>query len=149
MAVFFVWCMVQAVEHFDYSKYKKSYKIQAVVNWLKKHGVDLSKMDWSTIFATFRGQLMDTLTAVIAFSEGIVLTSLMFFFCLYAMLPNPHDKRRRKQGIKHLMQSYLLWKTISSAVIGAAVGFCLYVMRVDLAFVFGMLTFVLNFIPTP
>ncbi|CAE7244063.1 FP1 [Symbiodinium sp. CCMP2592] len=36
---------------------------------------------------------MDTLTAVIAFSEGIVLTSLMFFFCLYAMLPNPHDKR--------------------------------------------------------
>ncbi|CAE7840513.1 FP1, partial [Symbiodinium microadriaticum] len=70
-----------------------------------KHGVDLSKMDWSTIFATFRGQLMDTLTAVIAFSEGIVLTSLMFFFCLYAMLPNPHDKRTFHRPLNHPEQS--------------------------------------------
>lgn len=30
--------------------------------------------------------------AMIAFSEGIVLTSLMFFFCLYALLPNPKSR---------------------------------------------------------
>jgi len=147
MAIFFVWCLVMAIERFDYTKYANSWKIKSVVKWLADHGVDLSKMDWTTIMNSFRAQLLETLNAVFAFSEGIVLTSLMFFFCLYALLPSPHDKRRRKQGIKHLMQRYLLWKTISSAVIGCAVGFCLTVMQVPLAFVFGMLTFVLNFIP--
>jgi len=138
--------MVQEFEHFDYTKYKNSPKITSISNWLKRHGVDISKMDWSSIWNTFRGQLMDTLSAMIAFSEGIVLTALMFFFCLYALLPSP-KKRRKKYGIKHLMQRYLLWKTVSSAVIGAAVGICLRIMEVDLAFVFGILTFVLNFIP--
>ena len=30
--------------------------------------------------------------AMIAFSEGIVLTALMFFFCLYALLPSPKKR---------------------------------------------------------
>ncbi|CAJ1356370.1 unnamed protein product [Effrenium voratum] len=147
IVTFFVWCMVQAFEDFDYSKYTNSPKVDSIKEWLKRHGVDISKMDWSSIWATFRGQLLDTLNAMISFTEGIVLTSLMFFFCLYALVPSPHQKRRRTKGIKHLMQRYLLWKTISSAVIGCAVGFCLAIMGVDLAFVFGILTFVLNFIP--
>eukprot|EP00438_Fugacium_kawagutii_P014566 Skav232309 [mRNA] locus=scaffold882:632590:652794:- [translate_table: standard] len=126
--------MVQAFEHFDYTKYKShgeslhraavgrralarvvgalvakpwlvaddypiattarnSYKIKSLLDWLKNHGVDISKMDWSSLWDTFRGQLMDTLNAT---------------------------------------WRYLLWKTVSSAVIGAAVGFCLEVMQVGL-----------------
>ncbi|CAL1160007.1 unnamed protein product [Cladocopium goreaui] len=146
LLILFVWSMVQAFQHFDFTKYKNSYKITSFLAWLKRHGVDISKMDWSSIWNTFRGQLLDTLNAMIAFSEGIILTALMFFFCLYALLPSAKT-RRKKHGIKHLMQRYLLWKTVSSAVIGAAVGFCLGIMKVDLAFVFGILTFFLNFIP--
>ena len=98
LLIFFVWCIVQAFEHFNYSKYKNSPKITSLLAWLKSHGVDISKMDWSSVWATFRGQLLDTLNAMIAFSEGIVLTSLMFFFCLYALLPSP--KKRSKKAAK-------------------------------------------------
>ena len=41
---------------------RNSPKITSISNWLKRHGVDISKMDWSSIWNTFRGQLMDTLS---------------------------------------------------------------------------------------
>ena len=36
--------------------------------------------------------------AMIAFSEGIVLTALMFFFCLYALLPSPKKRTNQTAG---------------------------------------------------
>eukprot|EP00931_Biecheleriopsis_adriatica_P069793 TRINITY_DN43602_c0_g1_i1.p1 TRINITY_DN43602_c0_g1~~TRINITY_DN43602_c0_g1_i1.p1 ORF type:complete len:510 (+),score=54.35 TRINITY_DN43602_c0_g1_i1:57-1532(+) len=143
----FVWGLVTAVEHFDYTKYKNSHKLDSLLNWLQQHGVNLQKLDWSSAFDMFRGQLLDTLSQLISLSEGIVLTALMFFFCLYAMLPSADGRGSSRSGVKRLMQQYLLYKTFSSAVIGLVCGLALKIMQVDLAEVFGLLTFVLNYIP--
>ena len=45
--------------------------------------------------------------AMIAFSEGIVLTALMFFFCLYALLPSPKKRTDPNWGTWRIIP----WRT--------------------------------------
>ncbi|CAE8720866.1 unnamed protein product, partial [Polarella glacialis] len=144
----FVWGMVAALENFDYSRYKDSTKVTTMLNWLAQHGIDMRSWDWSKVWDTFKGEFLDTLTQLLGFSESLILTILMFFFCLYALKPGNDDCRRSGgSGSQRMVQQYLLYKTFSSAIIGVAVGLCLQIMQVDLSIVFGLLTFVLNYIP--
>ena len=50
--------------------------------------------------------------------------------------------------IEDQLQVYLSWKFVVSAVSGAVIGLTLGRLEIDLAAVFGLLTFFLNFIPT-
>lgn len=144
----FVWGIVLAVENFNFSKYKDSRKLQDILNWLRKMGITLKSIDGAYVWDNFKTQLMDTLSQLLSFSEGLVLTLLMFFFCLYATVQGAHAHGRRgRLKVKRLMQQYLLFKTLASLVIGLFVGIALKLLNVDLAEVFGLLTFVLNYIP--
>lgn len=143
----FVWIFVAAIENFDFIKYKDSKKLDELIAWLHDHGISFSG-DAAYVWNNFKSTLLSVASAVLSFSEGAVLTLLMFFFCLYAMAPSAHSRvPGGRSGVKHLVQQYLLMKTLISLIIGASVGISLQLLHVDLAVVFGLLTFVMNYIP--
>jgi len=144
-----VFGLVQVLEGFDWSKYAKSRRYQEILAWARKIGINIKEVNSRFIIDNFRKQIFETLSGLLSFSEGMVLTLLMFFFCLLAMLNSIHDldRRRRQQSVKSLMQQYLLYKTLVSVVIGIFVGIALKILKVDLAEIFGLLAFVLNYIP--
>jgi AI-2 transport protein TqsA len=60
----------------------------------------------------------------------------------------PHEKRIGiYQQIDAKIRRYVVTKVTTSAITGILVGSLLAILRVDLAFVFGVLAFFLNFIP--
>lgn len=141
----FVWAVVTALEKFDFTKYKDSSKLKAIFAWLKSQGITF-KTDGQYVWDHFEAQLLGVATDLLSFSEGMVLTLLMFFFCLYALIPGAREGGGRS-GVARLVQQYLLMKTLASLVIAAAVGLALHLLRVDLAALFALMTFTLNFIP--
>ncbi len=75
---------------------------------------------------------------------------LVLVFAVFLLLGrNPHRSRTGLYGeIDEKVRKYLLTKVGLSAVTGILVGLILYGMGLDLALVFGVLTFLLNFIPS-
>lgn len=144
----FVYGVIQAIEQAHLSDYKNSPKINDIINWLEKLGINFKSINWEYVWDNFKGTLFDSVTTVLTFTEQLVLTLLMFFFCLYATVQSiTHRGRRGAMKVGRLVQQYLLMKTLSSAVIGGIVFVALKMLNVDLALLFGLLTFVLNFIP--
>lgn len=76
----------------------------------------------------------------------VIITLLLFLFCLVAILPGIRSDLPRSR-MRALMQRYLLCKTVTSALIALAVMLSLWLMDVNLVFIFGMVTFLCNFIP--
>lgn len=52
-----------------------------------------------------------------------------------------------RRHLERRIQHYIVLKTFISLCVGALVGFALAIIGVDLAFVFAIITFMLNFIP--
>lgn len=91
--------------------------------------------------------LITTTNALLAIvSQGVLVMVFLFFLLLAGGIPahGPRFLAEVEAGIRR----YLVLKTLISAVTGALVGAILMVLGVDLAFVFGFFTFVLNFIPS-
>ena len=91
--------------------------------------------------------LLTTTNALLAMvSQGLLVTVFLFFLLLAGGIPanGPHVLAEVEASIRR----YLLLKTLISAVTGALVGVVLMLLGVELAFVFGFFTFVLNFVPT-
>jgi AI-2 transport protein TqsA len=91
--------------------------------------------------------LLSTTNALLAIvSQGLLVTVFLFFFLLAGGFParGPHVLAEVEAHIRR----YLVLKTLISAVTGALVGAVLAALGVELAFVFGFFTFVLNFVPT-
>lgn len=91
--------------------------------------------------------LLSTTNALLAIvSQGLLVTVFLFFLLLAGGIPaqGAHVVAEVEAHIRR----YLVLKTLISAVTGVLVGAVLAALGVELAFVFGFFTFVLNFVPT-
>jgi AI-2 transport protein TqsA len=87
-------------------------------------------------------------------SEGIpsllgsaVMMMIFMFFLLLGDAQIGLEKPTIWLEIEGKIRSYIVTKTVISALTGVAVGFALWMFDIPLAFVFGMLACLLNFIP--
>ena len=87
-------------------------------------------------------------------SEGIpsllgsaVMMMIFMFFLLLGDAQIGLQKPKIWLEIESKIRSYIVTKTVISALTGVAVGFALWMFDIPLAFVFGMLACLLNFIP--
>jgi len=135
-----------AVQSFDWDAYMASSRLKDLEDAMQHAGISLSNLTASEIFSDYKGEVVSTALLVFSILKSVLLTVLLFIFCMVAILPGIHQRVRRSR-VKRLMQRYLVCKTIASLVVAFAVVPALWMMRVPLVAVFGLLTFVLNFIP--
>jgi AI-2 transport protein TqsA len=113
--------------------------------------------------ALSKDQLFGTLTDSAAASEVVIdillesehllaTTALTFLYTIFILLGRQdrtvRETNRTLVVIEDQLQVYLSWKFLVSAISGAVIGVTLGQLGIDLAAVFGILTFFLNFIPT-
>ena len=95
------------------------------------------------------GSMLVNLTnAIINISSKTVL---VLIFVVFMLIGREVDREATKPvwlEIESRIKRYLVTKVLLSAVTGLLVGSILYFLNVDLAFVFGFLAFLLNFIPS-
>lgn len=79
------------------------------------------------------------------FSTSVIVLIYIFFLLMGA--PKWTAESQVWRDVDYQIRTYLSLKTVISLVTGAAFGFALWVHGVPMAMVFGMLAFLLNFIP--
>ena len=98
-------------------------------------------------FGTLSGVLLDTANAVLGLvSQGL----LVFIFIVYLLIGgrrNPGPDRQTWEEIEKRIEHYIANKAVISLATGVLVGLILQLLGVQLALVFGLLAFLLNFIP--
>jgi len=132
------------LDAFDWSKYSNSPKLKDMHQLMNRLGVN--NTSWEDMAKHYQGEVTSVATGVIGGIGCIVLTLLLFFFCLVAILPGIRQ-RLPKSRMRSMMQRYLLCKTVTSLIIAMAVMLCLWLLDVELVLVFGIITFLLNFVP--
>lgn len=117
--------------------------------WLGAYGIEVDAERLKGLMRT-NISVGDTLVKLTNALMGIVSnTFLVLVFAVY-LLAGHHMERERgglRGEIEGRVRKYLVLKLGLSAATGFAVGGILLVLGIDLALLFGVLTFVLNFIP--
>jgi len=102
----------------------------------------------ASITSYVQGQMLQFAGSLSSFLSYSVLILIFVFFLLCG---GEHRSRNGPnqilQEVESQIRQYLFMKTIISAVTGFAFGLVLWLFGVPLAIVFGLLTFLLNFIP--
>jgi len=113
-----------------------------------RFGQDLSQLvdgALASLSETFRTASTELLSAL----AGLLSSGLSVFIFLMFLLV---EQRRPEGGLARLLdarvQGYVAIKVLTSSVTGALVGVTLAALGIDGALLFGLLTFLLNFIPT-
>jgi AI-2 transport protein TqsA len=121
---------------------------ESIFSILDRFGIDLGQD------ALLEGLTQLPILSVVRSTAGGVmsfLTSgfLVLVFTIFLLAGRtPHEKRIGiYQQIDAKIRRYVVTKVTTSAITGILVGSLLAILRVDLAFVFGVLAFFLNFIP--
>ncbi|MCA9557332.1 MAG: AI-2E family transporter [Myxococcales bacterium] len=117
--------------------------------WLGAYGIEVDAERLKSLMRT-NISVGDTLVKLTNALMALVSnTFLVLVFALY-LLAGRHATRERgglRGEIEGRVRKYLVLKLGLSAATGVAVGLILLLLDVDLALLFGVLTFVLNFIP--
>ena len=142
----------ELVAHSD----KYTERIHSMIDWLVKMGgsvgVNVSNQAIAEKLLSNSGfisaLLLDTLRL---FLEELTNGFLMLLFTVYLLLGYAPDERRQtgsvRAEIEMQVKRYIGYKVLLSASTGILVAASLLLLRVDLALVFGLLAFLLNFIP--
>jgi AI-2 transport protein TqsA len=118
--------------------------------FLQRHGVDtirgfnpLSVVSADTVGST----LMRTTNAILGIlSQGMMVMIFLFFLLLGRTTTEPRTSIVWQQ-VEAQIRRYIVTKVLTSAATGLLVGAVLTILGVDLALVFGLFAFLLNFIP--
>jgi AI-2 transport protein TqsA len=116
---------------------------------LKRFGVDPAVVA-ASLSQVAGGSVGSMLLATANALLGILSQGMMVMIFLLFLLLGRGDERRRglwdsaERSIRH----YIVTKAAISAATGFSVGAVLMLLNIDLAIVFGMLAFLLNFIPS-
>jgi AI-2 transport protein TqsA len=124
--------------------------VQQGTAFLQRHGVDttrgfnpLSVLSASTVGST----LMRTTNAILGIlSQGMMVMIFLFFLLIGRTTTEPRTSIVWQQ-VEARVRRYIVTKVLTSAATGLLVGVVLSILRVDLAMVFGLFAFLLNFIP--
>ena len=112
--------------------------------------VSRSVHDMLVSVSTFvQGQLLQFASSLSSLLSYSVLILIFVFFLLSGgeSRAGPEGSNQILQEVESQIRRYLFMKTIISGVTGFTFGFVLWMFGVPLAVVFGLLTFLLNFIP--
>jgi predicted PurR-regulated permease PerM len=135
---------------------KYTERIHAMVDWIVKMGgsmgVNVSNQAIIEKLLNHTGfiseLLIDTLRLAL---EELTNGFLMLLFTVYLLLGYAPDERRQtgsvRAEVEMQVKRYIGYKVLLSASTGILVAASLLLLRVDLALVFGLLAFLLNFIP--
>ncbi|MCP3903043.1 MAG: AI-2E family transporter [Planctomycetes bacterium] len=95
---------------------------------------------------TIQGMLLGTTKSIMdVLAQGV----LVMVFVLFLLLgKEPHAKSRVRWEIEVKVKRYLATKMFTSSITGVLVGVTLWLLGIDLALVFGLFAFLLNFIPS-
>ena len=96
---------------------------------------------------TVGGLLMGTTNAILDLSSRSLIVMVFTFFLLMGRAEPRPDKAGVHRDIEDRVKRYIVNQTLISAATGSVVWIILTSIGVDLALVFGLFTFLLNFIP--
>jgi len=120
--------------------------VQRLAAWLDGYGVDLGQ--WDIMAAVSDLPLLDWIKRTAGGMVGFVANFfLVTVFLLYLVAGRRAAPAGEAADLERKIRSYLMTKIALSAVTGVLVGSILLALGVDLALVFGLLAFLLNFIP--
>jgi AI-2 transport protein TqsA len=91
--------------------------------------------------------LVGTLDSLLSSASNIILVLIFVIYLVAGRTPHAHKSGIYKE-IDARVNRYILVKVIASAVTGLLTGLILAALGLDLAVVFGLLAFLLNFIPS-
>lgn len=131
-----------------------------LVGWLNQMGLEISRTQMLAYLDAGRvmlltGNLLSEVTTLLG-NFVVILLALVFLLLessgfplkLQAALPNPGESLRHYRHFARSVNKYLLIKTLMSLATGALIALVLGIMGVDFAILWGVLAFLLNFIPT-
>jgi AI-2 transport protein TqsA len=150
---FITFLMINSIENFIKGAGTYQQKIIEATNftidWLNGKGIQVDKN--AVISQINKFPLMDTLKKVSggAFSilSNIALIAIFVLFMFAGKSKSSESKSQLIQEIQAKISKYILAKTMISLATGALVGIVLISFQIDLALMFILLTFLLNFIP--
>jgi predicted PurR-regulated permease PerM len=135
-------------------------EIALLAGWLNEMGVDVSRSQMLTYLDAGRlmqltGNLLGELTAILG-NFVVILLVLVFLLLegsgfpakLRLALTDPENSLKNYRHFARSVNKYLVIKTIMSLATGALVTLWLTILGVDFAILWGVLAFLLNFIPT-
>ena len=95
------------------------------------------------------GMLAGTTSAILdLFSQSILVLIFVVFLLVGGETGQPADPGGMWMTITHQVERYVITKALLSGATGLLVGTILWLLGVDLALVFGLFAFLLNFIPS-
>jgi AI-2 transport protein TqsA len=97
--------------------------------------------------ATIQGMLLGTANAIMDLLSQGLLVLIFIFFLLIGQRPTEDAEPDVWSEVEERIKRYVLTKLLTSATTGILVGGVLSLLGVDLALVFGLFAFLLNFIP--
>jgi predicted PurR-regulated permease PerM len=131
----------------------------ALFDWLKSKNIHVSARMLLDYFAPSRAMtLTESVVSglVMLLGNGLVVLFIVGFVLieassfprkLRAAVRNPEKTLAAFQKFGKTAHRYLLIKTFTSAVTGLAIWLCLVIIGVDYAMIWGLLAFLLNFVP--
>lgn len=93
----------------------------------------------------------DIVPSIVSRVPGLVTQAILFvMFLIYMLLEydNTREKDNLQRTIDSKIRTYIILKIIISAVTGFLVAIVLLALRLDMWILFGLLSFLLNFIPS-
>ncbi|PLX90921.1 MAG: hypothetical protein C0620_12515 [Desulfuromonas sp.] len=132
---------------------------RALFSWLNEHGIDISSqlfLDYFDPSAAMKiaANTLSGVGAVLTDGFLILLTVIFILFEASAMpkklqlaLKNPQQSFDHFARVTHSVQSYLMIKSAVSLLTGAAVVLWLVILDVDYPILWGLLAFLLNYVP--
>lgn len=134
-------------------------RMQSITQWLVGIGVPAENVDFRSIFA--KADIMSLVTRVLGgvgviFGDFFVIfLSVIFILAEASSFPakfanafsNSQDKMVHVNHVLGKIRHYLAIKTAASLLTGALVSVLLFIIGVDYPFLWGMLAFLLNYIP--
>jgi len=81
-----IYGVIVAVETIDFTKYEHSRKWNDIRHLLQSWGIKI-KVDMRSIWDSFKSEFISAAWSILSITEEVVLTLLMFFFYLIAMVP--------------------------------------------------------------
>jgi len=136
----------------DWDEYKDRAEelFEKFLEWVDVHGMNRSKIENAVEKFDGGGLVVSSLNTVLLILPGFFMVLLITLYMLtdYGTFSGEDAKNDLQRNVDARIRSYILIKVGISATTGVCVGIVLLILRVKMAIVFGILTFMLNFIPT-